>query len=52
MESSREDHLEKGNANEYEDVVNLIAAAEADEELPRVSRELLKKVHTVLEGVS
>ena len=34
----------------YEDVVELIAAAEADEELPRASRELVKKVHTVLEG--
>ncbi|GAQ80879.1 hypothetical protein KFL_000650120 [Klebsormidium nitens] len=46
MESSGED-VETGG---YEDVVELIAAAEADEELPRASRDLVKKVHIVLEG--
>lgn len=46
METS-EEVVETGG---YEDVVELIAAAEADEELPRASRDLVKKVHIVLEG--
>lgn len=47
METASEDNTKMGA---YEDVVELIAAAEANEELPNASRELVKKVHTVLEG--